>query len=594
MWKFLRQVLASILGTLIALGAVTFIGAGLIGVLIVASFLEEDEEVTVRDRSVLVVDLSIPVFDSQPIETVAEAIVEESSYLNLRQTVRALEAAAADDRIVALFLDGRNGGSGSGYAILAELQPAIAAFKAAEKPIIAYDVDLTEREYYLSSLADDIVLDPMGTMELDGLSAEQVFFAQALDRFGIGVQVIRAGAYKAAVEPFIQEQFSPENREQLDSLLRDLWQDFLATIATNRQQTPNKLQLLANTKGVLTPQEAERAELIDRVAYFDEVVTQLRELTEEGEDALESSFRQIDLSAYYTLEVANNGDSSSENKVAILYATGEIVYGEGEIEQIGSDRMRDQLRDLREDEDVKAVVFRIDSPGGSATASELILREIQLLREQKPVVVSMGNVAASGGYWIATSSDQIFAQANTITGSIGVFGLLPNIADLGNENGFTWDVVKTGVFADADTLSRPKTPTELARYQLFVDNIYDLFLEKVADSRELSRDRVAEIAQGRVWSGMSAKNIGLVDQIGGLDAAIAYAAEIAELGDDWAVEEYQNEPSFEEILLRTFAIENQPAIAQQWHSFDQALQLFQLLSDPQETYALWPLQLRID
>lgn len=593
MLKFLQNVLASILGTLLALGAISLVGGVLVGAVLVVSLVEDDEDLTVQDRSVLVVDLSVPVRDVQPIETVTEAIAAESSTLNLRQTIATLEAAAQDDRIVAVLLDGSYGGSGAGYAVLRELRPALEAFQAAEKKIIAYDVDWTEPEYYLGSIADEIFINPMGLMELDGLAAEQLFLSQALEKFGVGVQVLRAGAYKSAVEPFIAEQFSPENREQLSVLLQDLWQEFLTVTAQNRDTTTAKLQTLADTKGVLLPDDAKSNGLVDETAYFDEVAARLRELTEEEKER-DRPFRQVSLASYHALEMFDADEGDSDAKIALLYAAGEIVYGEGDLEQIGSDRLSEQLREIRQDDDVKAVVIRINSPGGSATASEIILRELQLVRETKPVIVSMGNVAASGGYWIATGSDQIFAQANTITGSIGVFGLLPNIGELGNKNGFTWDVVKTAPYADADTASRPKTEAELALYQGFVDQIYDLFLEKVSESRDLSRVKVADIAQGRVWSGTAAKEVGLVDQIGGLEAAIAHAAAVAELGDDWEVEEFQNEATFEELLLRTFAIEQNSPLTQQWQQLQDQVKLLNTLSDPREVYAIWPLELQID
>jgi protease-4 len=358
-------------------------------------------------------------------------------------------------------------------------------------------------------------------------------------------------------------------------------------VGSDRDQTPAALQQIAATQGFLLPTAAVQAQLIDQVAYFDEVAAELRTLTEEEEEP-KQQFRHVTLSNYRNeVEDAIAGDYA-ENKIAILYAAGEIVYGEGEVEQIGSDRFIRKIRELRRDDDVKAIVLRINSPGGSATASDLILRELELTREQKPIIVSMGNVAASGGYWIALESDRIFAESTTITGSIGVFGILPNFEDITAENGITWDSVKTAPFADIDTVARPKTEAELATIQQFVDQIYNLFLDKVARSREMPRSAVAAVAQGRVWSGSDAAANGLVDQIGGLEDAIAYAAETAELGDDWQVEEYQNELTFEEFLFRTFSIQDNTPLTQEWVKLQTQLQHLTRFSDPRHLYSIAP------
>lgn len=591
MLKFLRDVLASTLGVILALVLAGVLSGGLLLFFLVALGLSDEEETLVGDRTVLVWDLSTPIRDTQLLGELGTWFTSESGDLSLRQATAALEAAAEDDRIVALLIDGRQGEAGLGFAMLGELRPALEAFQASGKKIVAYHVDWSEGSYYLGAIADSVVINPLGAMEMNGFSAEQPFLTGALDRFGIGVQVLRVGEYKSAVEPFTETEFSPENREQLTTLLGDLWGDFLTVVGGDRNKTPQQLQQIAATQGILLPEAALTAGLVDEIAYFDEVAAQLRELTEESEEP-KRYFRQISLTNYHN-DVSLASSTSYRQNVAVLYAEGEIVYGEGEIEQIGSDRLIRQLRELREDERIKAIVLRVNSPGGSATASELILRELQLTREEKPIIVSMGNVAASGGYWIAMGGDRIFAETNTITGSIGVFGLAINLEAITNNNGITWDTVKTAPLADIDTISRPRTEAEMAQLQQFVDQIYTLFLEKVAKGRDLPTAQVAELAQGRVWSGADALSNGLVDEIGGLEAAIAYAAERAELGEDWGVEEYQNEPDFEELLLRTLSVQTNSPLTAQWLQLQTQLRQLQTWNDPRQVYALWPtLQIR--
>jgi protease-4 len=589
MWKFLRDVSASAIGTITAVVFLVLLGtgAGLVVVVALLATTEDAEEPTVRDRSILVLDLSTPIRDSQLLDEFTEAIAVETNTITLRQAKIALAEAAQDDRIVGLLIDGSGGEAGMGFATAQALRPALTAFQESGKRVMAYDVDWSEGDYYLGSVADTVVINPMGELEFNGLGAEQTFLTGALEKFGVGVQVVRAGNYKSAVEPFIETEFSAASREQLTDLLGDLWQEFLTAVGRDRNQTPAALQQIAATQGFLLPETAIQAQLVDQVAYFDEVAAELRTLTEQEEEP-KQQFRHVTL-ANYRSEVADAiaGDYA-EQKIAILYAAGEIVYGEGEVEQIGSDRLIRQIRDLRRDEDVKAIVLRINSPGGSATASDLILRELQLTREQKPIIVSMGNVAASGGYWIALESDRIFAESTTITGSIGVFGLLPNLEGITTENGITWDSVKTAPFADIDTIARPKTEAELATIQQFVDQIYNLFLDKVAKSRSMPRSEVAAIAQGRVWSGSDAAANGLVDQIGGLEDAIAYAAATAELGDDWQVEEYQNELTFEEFLFRTFSIQDTTPLTQEWVKLQTQLQQLTRFSDPRHLYSIAP------
>ena len=600
MRQFLKQTFASTIGSMI--GLCLFLGLSIGGlVLILLTAISDEEKIQgVQDQSVLVFDLSTQVKDFKSPANLAQTFsAEKQETITLRKVLQSIDEAAKDDRIVAMLLDGRKVGIPNGYATTEEVRTALAKFKAAGKKIIAYDVTLSEQEYYLASLADEVIVNPMGTMELNGLSSQQMFFKGALEKYGVGVQVIRVGDYKSAVEPYIRDDLSPANKEQTKVLLSDLWGKFLNHVADSRKLNSGKLQQLVDAQGYLEPQEAKQAGLIDQVGYYDQVVSKLRTLTEETEER--ESFRQVDLGTYANETISSTQvTSKAAEKIAVIYAEGAIVDGSGSIETVGSDRFTEDFQELREDESVRAVVLRINSPGGSATASDVILREILLTKKKKPVIVSMGNVAASGGYWIAAGADQIFAEENTITGSIGVFGLLSNIQEIAQDNGVTWDVVKTGKFADIDSNVRPKTAAELAIYQQSVDKTYGLFLSKVADYRHLPLEKVKEIARGRVWSGKEAIKIGLVDRLGGLESAIAFAAKKANLGNSWQLEEYPQQNPFDTQILQLFTakiLESQATkdpLTAELLKLKQEVSMLSAFNDPSGVYARLPFNFEID
>lgn len=577
-------------------------------IFLVMAAATQDSGPQVKDKSVLVFDLSLNITDADPEYNTSElfqkALAEDSfNQIKLRTIIEGLKEASQDDRIVGLYLKGTSNPTSTGLANSTEVRQALEKFRESGKPIIAYDLDWTEPEYYLASVANTIVVNPLGSVEMNGLSSEIMFLAGALEKFGIGVQVTRVGKYKSAVEPFLLKQMSSENREQTQKLLDDIWGKYMTTVSPSRQLNTSQLQKIADEQGILMAPEAVKSKLVDKVAHFDEVIVDLKKLTGEPEDE-DKMFRQISINSYAKMpEVikVNRGNINSQNKIGIIYAEGSIVDGEGVGDQIGGDSLAKQLRKLRMDKEVKAVVLRVNSPGGSATASEIIGREVELLQAQKPVIVSMGNFAASGGYWISMAATQIFAEANTITGSIGVFGVLFNVQDIANENGVTWDVVKTGRYANINTVSRPKTPEELARIQKVVDAIYERFLTKVSESRNIPKSKVVEIAQGRVWSGLQAEKIGLVDQIGGIEAAIAAAAEQAKLEDDWKLEEYPEGETFEQQILETFiggestqASSTLDPITLEFLKLREELAQLKALNDPRGIYTRLPFNLQID
>jgi len=603
--NFLKQTLASLIGSL--LGLTIFSGVSTVGFLLIliAVASSQSSTPTVKDKSVLVFDLSMNITDSEPNSSQllqkTFSGVEENN-ITLRKIVETLDKAGRDQNIVGIYIDGTNANSAVGYASLKEIRQALEKFRKTGKKIIAYSTDWSEKEYYLSSVANQIVVNPMGAMEMNGLSSQPMFLAGAFEKYGVGVQIVRVGKFKGAVEPLILNKLSPENREQTQKLLDDVWGEWRKSVGTSRNILPQKLQAIANSQPILEATAAKSNGLVDTIAYEDQVFTDLKKLT--GKQEKDKTFTKISLSNY--AEVPGKS-LDSDHKIAIVYAEGEIVNGSGDEGQIGGDNFAKIFSKIRQNNQIKAVVLRINSPGGSATAAEIMQREIKLTRQIKPVIVSMGDIAASGGYWIASDSNRIFAQANTITGSIGVFGVLFNGQKLGNNNGITWDTVKTAQYADQQTISRPKSPQELAVYQRSVNRIYNLFLEKVSQGRKIPTAKVAEIAQGRVWSGTAAKQIGLVDEIGGLNVAIEYAAKQAKLGTDWEIQEYPRVSTFPERLfgkkldetkaklgIEKTQTKNSNPLINELGKLQQEIKTLQTMNDPQGIYTRLPVNFKIE
>lgn len=589
MKDFFKCLIASLLALAIFCGTGLFFTVGLLATL-------GPTPPAVPKKAVLIFDLNTNIpdaaHDPAPGEAVQRALrgrVEDGSPLPL--LISALDKAASDPDISALFLTGnlRAEGYGSGYGALVELKRALQRFKETSgKPVIAYNQAWTKREYFLCSGVGTLYGNPFGQVELTGPSAEMMFMAGAFKKYGIEFQVTRVGKYKSAVEPFVLEKMSDENRAQLQKLLDDLWLEWKTSVAGDRGKQPEDLQRIADEKGVLTATEAEKDGLLDKLAYYDEVLDELKRLS--GKSEAEMDFPQIDLMEYAKLPTSGTG----KNRIAVAYAEGEIVDGDGSNGQIGGASLSLRLRELRLDPSVKAVVLRVNSPGGSATASDIIQREVILTRKVKPVVVSMGTVAASGGYWISTYGDRIFAQPETITGSIGVFGLLPNVKKLANDHGITFDGVQTARLA-MPSPGRPSTPEELARIQTVVDDIYDQFLRKVSEGRSLPLETVQEIAQGRVWSGREALKLGLVDELGGLEEAVKHAAKLAKVEDDYHVDAPEPARTPVERLLRILEGKGgrkavQAGLGEQLQgALEKQVQFLNSLNDPRAVYARLPL-----
>jgi protease-4 len=594
------------------LTALIFVFGGpilLLMILIFASFSISSKGkrmLSIERGSILVFDLSVNVTDS-PEHTTSTSVLDvalngESNSVTLRHLTTAIEKAALDQRIHALFLTGsfQPADYGTGYACLKELREAILDFKASGKKVYAYLEAPTTRDYYVASAASYIYMNPYGEMETPGLASIKTYYSDAFQKYGIDVQVTRVGKYKSAVEPYTLDKMSDADREETGKLLGDLWGDFVSAVADSRKIDPVAFQQMVDTQGYIQPEAAKSAGLVDELAYFGDVLKDLGREAPASDYALISvPFKQISIYDYLNASRTPTlpGESHSDNVVAVLYLEGEIVDGWGDTTEIGGDRFAAELRQLQRDSSVKAVVLRVNSPGGSAYASEVIQNEIIKLKEKKkPVIVSMGNYAASGGYWISTYGDHIFAEPNTITGSIGVFGLFMDVQKIANTVGITFDSVKTGNYADFETVSRPKNPQEIALAQARVDDLYAKFLGKVSDSRGIPIANLEPNAEGRVWSGSDALNIKLVDEIGGLTQAINYAAEKAGISSDYKVSEYPEQLSFTETLENLLTNQEQPIshvkadpLTQQFLKMKADLKTLGEFNDPLGVYARLPL-----
>ncbi|HWZ95955.1 MAG TPA: signal peptide peptidase SppA [Opitutaceae bacterium] len=596
----MRNFFTSMLGTLVALWVFL---AGVVLLLLMAfaaMTVLGKKAVVVEPGSYLVFDLSTNIMDAPVQENPFGFASDQEETLQLRSVTRALRTAAADSRIAGVLLTGslEPQGYGAGFAALKEVREALGACRAAGKPVMAYLNFARTRDIYLASVANDVVFDPYGEMFLPGLASRPMFFTGALEKFGVGVQVTRVGKYKSFVEPFTRKDMSPENRAQTQKLLDDLWGQVLGEIAASRGLVPAAVQKAVDEHGFFTAGQAKAAGLVDRIAYRDEILAELKSKT--GRNGAKEAFKQIDLSDYAAAQPESEpATKSTDRTIAVVYAEGDIMEGEGVDGEIGGDKFSRLLRELRLDDSVQAIVLRVNSPGGSATASEEIQRELRLMRKTKPVIVSMGTVAASGGYWISAYGDKIYAEPTTITGSIGVFGLFFNVQKLAGDLGLTFDVAKTGKFADALTFSRPKTDEELALVQQRVDWIYGQFIGKVAEGRQLDRAVVEEIAQGRVWSGTEAKKLGLVDEIGGLDAAVKFAAQKAQLGDNYRVAEYPSKKELAEAIVDWFHGEKHEqtrdadALSQLMAQIKEQAKSLREFNDPRGIYARLPLEMMI-
>jgi len=516
--RFLGNVLATIVGLFVFL-MLFFFGI----VLIAAIFGGESEEIAVKSDSVIELKLNDITNDyAGKYKDPWVAILADGEKVGLTDILNAIENAKTDNDIKGISI--LNNDSALGMAQRKALRSALEDFKKSGKFVMAYANAYSQKEYYLNSVANTIYINPIGEFDFKGLSAELMFFKDLQEKSGVKMEVIRHGKYKSAVEPFLDNKMSDANREQTLSLLNSVWSSILEEISKSRNIPVTKLNEIANGLLARTPAMAKAEKLVDVIAYEDEYHNAIRKILKVEKD---EDYNKVSI-IEYAQKVATTAEiSDAEDKIAVIYAQGEIMGGEGDINTIGEGSMNRSLKEARKDKNVKAIVLRIDSPGGSALTSDLIWREIELTKKVKPVVVSMGNYAASGGYYIACNANKIFAENNTITGSIGVFGVLPNFTSLATKIGVHTEQVKTNENAAEYSPFVPMDEKFKTVTQEGVENVYKTFISHVAQGRRMTLAQVDSIGQGRVWTGSQALKIGLVDKIGGLDAAIKEAASLS-------------------------------------------------------------------
>lgn len=537
--KFLRNLLATIVGLFIFFGLLFF------GFIIIAAVAGSSDKVVVKNNSVLALDLSKVQYDYGGKFSYKDFNFSDENKEGVSNVLMAIEQAKEDDRIKGISM--LNNVSTLGFVQRREIREKLEDFKSSGKFVVAYANAFSQGEYYLNSVADTVYVNPVGGVDFRGLSTEILYLKGLQEQTGVHMEVIRHGKYKSAVEPYLEKQMSEANREQTTVFLNSIWNTVVTDISKSRNISVDSLNAIATNLAARTPERALQVKLVDKVAYEDEYHAGIKKALAVSQD---KDYNKIDV-----LEYIKAGEltvkKASTDQIAVIYAQGQILSGEGNVSYIGEGSINRALKKARENDKVKAIVLRVNSPGGSALTSELIWREIELTKKVKPVIVSMGDLAASGGYYIACGADHIFADPATITGSIGVFGMLPNFSTLATKYGVNAEQVKTHQNAASYSPFRKVDESFKSEITESIEFIYDTFVNRVAAGRGMTFEKVDEIAQGRVWTGVDALGNGLVDELGGLNDAIAYAANKVEI-DEYKVVNYpEYELKFDD-LLRNF------------------------------------------
>ena len=544
MKEFLRSTLATITGVLIC-GFIFII----LGVTMLAGFVASSEsETIVMPNSVFTLELKGTVQERYQPSPVDQFFEDQISTYGLEDILNSIQKAKEDEQIKGIYL--HTGALACSTASLQAIHRALADFKQSGKFLIAYADMYTQGGYYLASVADKVIVNPIGSLSWHGLASETMFLKDFLAKIGVKMQIFRVGTYKSAVEPMTNTEMSPANREQTQAFLESIWKSIVSDVAASRNISVDSLNLLADQNMDLRPAEDYvRCGLADTLMYKDEVLSYLKSLAGLTE---EDNLQTLSLDEMTRVKSVTP-KSKTRDVVAVYYAYGEIDNGSSYDEGINSEKVAKDLRDLRKDKNVKAVVLRVNSPGGSAYGSEQIWREVTLLKAEKPVVVSMGDYAASGGYYISCAANKIVAEPTTLTGSIGIFGMMPDASELlTNKLGLHFDGVKTHKMADMGSMSRPFNAEESALMQQMVNQGYALFTKRCAEGRNIPLEELCKIAEGRVWTGSMAKELKLVDELGGLDTAIQLAAELGKV-KDYKLKSYPTKQDFLTELLNTRA-----------------------------------------
>ncbi len=523
MAKFFRSLLFTVLGSIF-----TSLFIILIVFIVIASIASSNEKhVKIKENTLLTIDLNKVVKDRTIFNPLSELVGDspfKESAIGLNLILKNIEKASKDENINGIYLE--CGSPLTGYATLSEIRDALVKFKESGKFITAFAPDYSQKGYYVASVANDIFMPPHGMLDFKGLSAQRTFFKGALEKLGVEVQIFKHGKFKSAVEPFILDKMSDPAKEQTIAYTSSIWNNVVNDISSTKNISIEELNRLADEGTMFKSNETfVESGLLSGLKYKDEVIAKLKEQTNTKES---DDIEQVTLTDYDYVYLPKETKGLIKDKIAVIYAEGEIDGSDDN--GIQSEDLSKTIRKARKDSSIKAVVLRINSPGGSGSGSDIIWREVKLCKETKPVIVSMGDVAASGGYYIACAADTIVANPTTITGSIGVFGMIPNTQKLMNQKlGITFDGVKTNKFSDLPSITRPFTNDEKEIFQTYVNEFYKVFIGRCADGRSTTKDKIDEIGQGRVWSGENATNINLVDVMGGLNTAIEIAKQKAGL-----------------------------------------------------------------